>query len=268
MTETPEMIAVDRPDWLEDLYQRARQQPDTVRLIGQGAAGQPFEGFVELEDSWGDEARIVDTARISTTRARVGRVERMQDRDWRLLEKLFSENHGTPFETVYVRFRLVAPIFVLRQFVKHRISSWNEMSLRYRKPLGYSAPLTADLRGPVLSAEDAAAIEAHNAAGQALYQEIYAKALARIAADETLDAGERAARRARARELCRYSVGVAEFSDIYWTLNARSLFNLFALRLKPTAQLEARRFAVAMHETFSHQFPRLGEFANHLGESH
>ncbi|MCY0872536.1 MAG: FAD-dependent thymidylate synthase, partial [Acidithiobacillus caldus] len=84
----------------EEMEQRLRLNPQGCRRIGNF-------GFIELEDSWGDEATILNTARISTTNNRLHSVADFSDRDRRLLYQLLRDQHGTPFETVYFRFRFI-----------------------------------------------------------------------------------------------------------------------------------------------------------------
>lgn len=84
---------------------------------------------VELIDSMGTEDRIVQVAKVST----LGADSRDAEGNTRLLKYLYRDQHGVPFEHVYFTFYLEIPIFVSRQIVKHRISSINEESGRYRE---------------------------------------------------------------------------------------------------------------------------------------
>jgi len=242
-----------------EMDQRLRLHPEACRRIGNF-------GFIELEDSWGDEATILNTARISTTNNRLHSVADFSDRDRRLLYQLLRDQHGTPFETVYFRFRFIAPIFVLRQWVKHRISSWNEFSLRYRKPISEAYIPDLDARSvggfPVL---DDSAMAEYTAFMEQLfrwYEAQYEKACARIelARSEGLipaKTGGRDPYRGRARELLRNVLPVATYSDVYWTVNFRSLMNFFRLRRKPDAQYEIRQYADAAYALFAARYPLL-----------
>ncbi|MGC9127404.1 MAG: FAD-dependent thymidylate synthase [Acidithiobacillus sp.] len=244
-----------------EMDERLRLHPEGCRRIGNF-------GFIELEDSWGDEATILNTARISTTNNRLHSVADFSDRDRRLLFQLLRDQHGTPFETVYFRFRFIAPIFVLRQWVKHRVSSWNEFSMRYRKPISeaYVPDLAArSVDGfPVL---DGTAVAEYTALMEQLfqwYEAQYDKACARIelAREEGLlppKVGGRDPYRGRARELLRNVLPVATYSDVYWTVNFRSLMNFFRLRRKPDAQYEIRQYADAAYELFGARYPLLRE---------
>ncbi len=243
----------------EEIAKRLALHPESCRRIGNF-------GFIELEDSWGDEATIINTARISSTNNRLPDAASFSEKDRKLLYQLLRDQHGTPFETVYFRFRFIAPIFVLRQWVKHRISSWNEFSMRYRKPI--SVAYLPDLQArsvegfAVLDEEAMDEYEKLLDSLFAWYERNYNKACARI--DQCREegiippkSGGRDPYRGRARELLRNVMPVAAYSDVYWTINFRSLMNFFRLRRKPDAQYEIRQYADAAYELFAHRLPLL-----------
>ncbi|MCE5359481.1 FAD-dependent thymidylate synthase [Candidatus Igneacidithiobacillus taiwanensis] len=243
----------------EEIQARLRIAPEACLRIGNF-------GFIELEDSWGDEATIVNTARISTTNNRLRNAESFSERDRNLLYQLLRDQHGTPFETVYFRFRFVAPIFVLRQWVKHRISSWNEFSMRYRKPISEAyIPDLAARSVDGYAVLDEQAVQEYEELLQGLfawYERQYEQACARIDADREAGlipakSGGRDPYRGRARELLRNVMPVAAYSDVYWTVNFRSLMNFFRLRRKPDAQYEIRQYADAAYLLFSRRLPLL-----------
>ena len=244
-----------------EIEDRLRIHPDGCMRIGNF-------GFIELEDTWGDEATIINTARISTTNNRLASVESFTDRDRNLLYQLLRDQHGTPFETVYFRFRFIAPIFVLRQWVKHRVSSWNEFSMRYRKPISEAYAPDADARTvegyEVLDEQSMDEYRALLDSLFAWYEKQYATACMRI--DQARESGAlppkvggRDPYRGRARELLRNIMPVAAYSDVYWTVNFRSLMNFFHLRRKPNAQYEIRQYADAAYILFARRYPLLSE---------
>lgn len=245
----------------KEIELRCRLNPELTRRIANF-------GFIELEDTWGDEATIINTARISSTNKRLPDLSAFTEKDNKLLYLLLKHNHGTPFETVYFRFRFIAPIFVMRQWVKHRISSWNEFSQRYRKPISAAYAPDKDARtvdGFEVLGEDQ--VEEYTELTGKLfewYEEQYQKACERI--DAAREKGEipqksggRDPYRGRARELLRNVTPVAAYSDVYWTVNFRSLMNFFNLRRKPDAQYEIRQYADAAFDMFRKKFPLLGE---------
>jgi flavin-dependent thymidylate synthase len=86
-------------------------------------------GFVRLDDAMADDLSVVNSARVSFGR----RVAEMGDADAGLIRFLMRERHGTPFEHNSFRFHVRAPIFVAREWFRHRVGSFNEFSMRYAK---------------------------------------------------------------------------------------------------------------------------------------
>jgi thymidylate synthase (FAD) len=252
----------------EEIETRCSLNPDFAQRIGNF-------GFIELEDSWGDEATIINTARISTTNHRLENLEDFGDKDRNLLYHLLSHNHGTPFETVHFRWRIIAPIFVLRQWMRHRICSFNEFSQRYRMPI--TAFFIPDEQSrtvdgfQVITDEQTERYEKLMNSLHEFYQTEYADVCQRLDAAEASGeikkiAGGRNPYRARARELLRNAMPVSTYSDLYWTINFRSLMNFFALRRKPDAQQEIRQFADCAYKMFQLRFPLLAETMNRVIE--
>lgn len=245
----------------QEIELRCQMHPASTRRIGNF-------GFIELDDSWGDESTIVNTARISSTNKRLQSQADFGDKDRQLLYLLLKDNHGTPFETVYFRYRFIAPIFVLRQWVKHRISSWNEFSMRYRKPISMAyIPDRAACSVDGFEVLDPAAVSEYEQLMAQLfdwYETHYERACTRIDAARasgvlTDQAGGRDPYRGRARELLRNVTPVAAYSDVYWTVNFRSLMNFFNLRRKADAQYEIRQYADAAFELFAARMPLLAD---------
>ncbi len=231
------------------------------------------ESLVILEDTWGNEGRICDTARLSASDRRVEGQE-LDERDKNLLKQLLFGSHGTPFETLYFRWGLRMPIFVARQFVKHRMSSWNEMSRRYRgKPTPYYTP-TKDLLEvdgfPIFSKQDLIQYETALNSIQHIRENLLESAYGRIEKarkEGTLPPDTKDGRdpwRARARELVRGIQPVSEYTEVIWTLNFRSLMNILFLRTDVHAQHETRQYAIAMEEALQQEFPYLHQLARHF----
>lgn len=245
----------------EEIETRCRLNPRFAQRIGNF-------GFLELEESWGDEATILNTARISTTNRRIKDLEAFDDRDRQLLYHLLAHNHGTPFESVYLRWRVIAPIFVLRQWMRHRICSFNEFSQRYRTPITACFVPDAEARTvqgfQVMTDEQTRRYEALMASLHQFYQTEYEAVCRRLEEAEARgeiepSSGGRNPYRARARELLRNAMPVSTYSDLYWTINFRSLMNFFSLRRKPDAQREIRVYADCAFAMFQRRFPLLAE---------
>lgn len=88
-------------------------------------------GYIEPVNHWGDEELIISSARMSTDGGFRGWGTLEAPGDERLLKYLWAHHHSTPFEVCGATFELKAPIFVMRELVRHRTLSFNEMSARY-----------------------------------------------------------------------------------------------------------------------------------------
>ena len=104
-------------------------------------------GFVRLDGSMASDLSVVNAARVSFAR----RKEVMEDGDAGLIRFLMRERHGTPFEHNAFRFHIRAPIFVAREWFRHRIGSFNEFSMRYAKATDeFYVPAPEDVRSQQL----------------------------------------------------------------------------------------------------------------------
>src|SRR5579862_2661748 len=203
-------------------------------------------GFVRLDASMADDLSVVNAARVSFARHK----DQMDDSDSGLIRFLMRERHGTPFEHNSFRFHVRAPIFVAREWMRHRTNSFNEFSLRYAKATeDFYIPKPEDVRTQVgkpgaytFEPVDAELAETTREELKALYQQAY-DTYARL-----VEAGV-------ARELARSVLPVGAYTQFYWTVNARSLMNFVSLRAAETAQREIRRYAEAVEAFFAGQMP-------------
>lgn len=177
---------------------------------------------VELIDSMGDLERIVQAARVSTK----GASSLDSKADEGLVRYLFKNKHASPFEHVVFTFYVQAPIFVTREMLRHRISSFNEESGRYKQmdPLFY-------VPGPERALVQVGKVGAYNfVAGTDEQREVvedaheYAYFVAYQQYTRMLEAGI-------AREVARNVLPVGLFSSLYYTVNLRSLTNFLSLRV-------------------------------------
>lgn len=235
---------------------------------------------VTVEDTWGDESRILDTARLSASDKRADQ-DNLTLQDKRLLRELLYAQHGVPFETVCLRIRMEIPIFVARQLVKHRMSSWSEMSKRYRGGVGeFYVPtlqaFTVEVPGyapftVITQKEIKVYTELTQELGRArerwlknMYDRIEA-----ARAQGLLPPDPKTGRdpyRARAREAARLLEPVSEYTEVVWTMNARSAANVFFLRLDEHAQHETRWVAEQIWIAFKEAFPLLSRFMERYRE--
>lgn len=195
-------------------------------------------GYVELIDSMGDDLRVVNAAQASFDKRSAG----FGERERAILRFLMREEHGVPFEHVVFTFGLRLPIFLARQFVKHRMSSWSEQSGRYdefESPQFY-VPKNYEVRTQV---GKPGAYTYEPVAGQVA--ESYVHFLNR--SNETaLHAYRYALSTGVAKEQARLVLPVNLYTNVVWTMNFRSLSNFLHLRNDSHAQAEAQVYAKAM----------------------
>src|SRR3954467_6359545 len=203
-------------------------------------------GFVRLDAVMADDLSVVNAARVSFG----ARVEEMDDRNAGLVRFLMRERHGTPFEHNFFRFHIKAPLFVTREWQRHRAGSFNERSGRYSElPDEFYVPAAGDVRTQVGKpgaytfeplADDAAEsvrddIRASYVASYARYQELLERGVA--------------------KEVARTVLPVGLYTEFFWSVNARSLMNFLSLRNAAAAQHEIRVYAEAAEIHFARAMP-------------
>jgi thymidylate synthase (FAD) len=218
----------------------------TERVIADDAIRVLDHGFVRLDDAMATDLSVVNAARVSFAR----RKEEMDDADAGLIRFLMRERHGTPFEHNAFRFHVRSPIFVAREWFRHRVGSFNEFSMRYAKATeDFYVPEPEDVRTQVgrPGAYSFEAVEAELAERtREELKDVYEHAYATY--DRLVAAGV-------ARELARAVIPVGAYTEFFWTVNARALMNFVSLRAAETAQQEIRRYADAVEELFAGWMP-------------
>jgi thymidylate synthase (FAD) len=221
-------------------FQRA-----TVESL-EACLGKPFpaldHGFVRVVDYMGNDAAIVQAARVS-----YGAGTKSVSEDAGLINYLMMNAHTSPFEMCEIKLHVKLPIFVARQWIRHRTANVNEVSGRYsvlpneyylpeatqlcyqsaRNKQGKSDALPPEQQGQVLEClrSDAAQIFAH-------YREMLA-----------LSNDENAAEQGLTRELARINLPLSTYTEWYWKIDLHNLLHFLALRLTPHAQYEIRTYA-------------------------
>ena len=203
-------------------------------------------GFVRLDGALADDLSVVNGARVSFAR----RKEEMDDSDGGLIRFLMRERHGTPFEHNAFRFHVRCPIFVAREWFRHRVGSFNEFSMRYARASDeFYVPDPEDVRTqvgkPGAYSFEPVSDELAEQTREKL-QEVYDAAYQTY--EELVEAGV-------AREVARAALPVGAYTEFYWTVNARSLMNFISLRNSETAQREIRRYAEACERFLEEQMP-------------
>jgi len=203
-------------------------------------------GFVRLDGSMATDLSVVNAARVSFAR----RKEEMEEADEGLIRFLMRDRHGTPFEHNSFRFHVRAPIFVAREWFRHRIGSFNEFSMRYAMATDeFYVPAPEDVRSQVGKPGAYSFEPVTDELAQATREELAAVYAAAYAAYERL------VEQGVARELARAVMPVGAYTEFYWTVNARALMNFVSLRAAETAQREIRRYADAVEQLFAERMP-------------
>lgn len=200
-------------------------------------------GFVRLVDSMGSDLSIVRSARVSYDAAwRAGADE---GKDEKLINFLYNNGHNTPFESVTLTFEVKAPIFVIRQWHRHRTWSYNEVSARYTElPAEFYVP-KADHIGEQSKGNKQCRDIHHNAESHT-----YAMSKARTMMGDSNAAAFSIYRALLSegvpRELARTVLPLATYTHMFATVNLNNLFKFLGERLHPHAQWEIQQYAQAL----------------------
>jgi thymidylate synthase (FAD) len=213
-------------------------------------------GFVRLVDYLGGDARIVQAARVS-----YGEGTKTLREDKALIDYLLRHRHTSPFEQVIFTFHVKMPIFVARQWVRHRTARLNEISGRYSvmrdefylpRPFEVRYQSRQNKQGSdpeavpeALCQEVIALLEADQARAYADYQTLLAKGIA--------------------RELARVNLPLSLYTEMYWQIDLHNLFHFLRLRLDWHAQYEIRAYSEAIAKIVQAVCPLAYEaFEEHL----
>jgi thymidylate synthase (FAD) len=199
-------------------------------------------GYVRLVDHMGNDLSVVRSARVSHDADwRAGEDE---GKDEKLIGYLMNNRHTTPFECVTFTFEVKAPIFVFRQWHRHRTQSYNELSARYSElPEEYYVPEPKNIGTQSEHTKQARSDESlpehlvdtvpllmheHNTRAFILYRNLLEHGVP--------------------RELARSVLPVATYSRMFCTMNLHNLFHFLGLRMDKHAQWEIREYANAMYD--------------------
>jgi len=197
------------------------------------------KGFIRLVDSMGSDDAIVQAARVS-----YGKGTTKLNRDKALIRYLLRHRHSTPFEMVELKFHAKMPIFVARQWVRHRTANINEYSLRYSEAQhDFYIPDEKDIHFQSTfnkQGRDDTEVPAKLKKKVIQYfKDISEKTFSIY--DELNEAGI-------ARELARGILPVNLYTEWYWKNDLHNIFHFLRLRIDEHAQYEIRVFANAMAE--------------------
>lgn len=210
---------------------------DNSRLIGKRVSVLD-DGWVELQDIMGNDLAIINAARVSFLGESKG-----DEQDKKLLFYLLRHRHTTPFEMVEFKFRIKCPLFVARQWMRHRTWSYNEVSRRYTSvdisfytPQGWRQQSASNKQGSAGKVDSAVAeqltqrLQEHHQRGLQFY-------------NEAVEAGI-------AKEQARIFLPQSMYTQFVGKVDAHNLLHFIGLRMAPDAQYEIRVYAKAIFEEF------------------
>ncbi|NDB81673.1 MAG: FAD-dependent thymidylate synthase [Alphaproteobacteria bacterium] len=214
---------------------------------------KPFKvldhGFVRVIDYMGDDSSIVQAARVS-----YGKGTKQISQDKGLINYLMRHKHTTPFEMCDIKFHIKLPIFIARQWIRHRTASVNEYSARYSiMGSDFYIPTTNDL-APQSSLNKQGRSESSLSPEEAsrilsILQEdasrCYGNYIDMMNQDESGNIIDES-KIGVSRELARMNLTLNHYTEWYWKINLHNLLHFLALRADPHAQLEIRLYAEAM----------------------
>ena len=213
---------------------RGEELPENIRKVR-----VLDNGYVELIDWLGDDGAVVEAARQSTT-GQAGTPEE----DRKLIRYLMKNRHTSPFEMVDFVFDCKMPIFVARQWVRHRTASLNEYSGRYSRMISdmYLPPLSRlkESGQGVINKQGSEGHISEDLAVQIQENMSMEQAVLLSGYDEYLARGI-------SKEIARVNTPVATYTKWRWKMNLHNMFHFFGLRLDEHAQWEMRQYAWAMY---------------------
>jgi len=214
-------------------------------------------GFVRVVDYMGDDSSIVQSARVS-----YGKGTKKVSTDEGLIKYLMRHWHSTPFEMCEIKYHVKLPIFIARQWIRHRTANVNEYSARYsildkefyipaKEQLSAQSTINRQGRGDLITGDQADEVlkilkdDATRTYGN------YEKMLNEKFDGSTIDEGKPGL----ARELARMNLTLNSYTQWYWKTDLLNLLNFLFLRADSHAQYEIRVYAEAMLDTVKKWVP-------------
>lgn len=238
-------------------------------------------GYVKFIESWGSDERIIEAARMSTDKGFIGwgddshseqcpnYGDKLKDKpceacdrktgDEKLLAYLYNHKHMTPFEMAGMVIEVQAPIFVFREWHRHRTQSYNELSARYTElpNLFYLPSLERLMAGKQSKSNKQSSTEGFTEEEARRVQECMETqyAACRTVYESLLGCGV-------AREIARSVIPVAQYSRMRASANLRNWLAFLTLRMDSSAQYEIRQYANIVGTIIAQKFPRTWSLFN------
>lgn len=241
---------------------------------------EPFKvldkGFIRVIDYMGNDAAVTQAARVS-----YGKGTKTVSKDKGLIDYLMRHRHTTPFEMCEIKFHVKLPIFIARQWIRHRTANVNEYSARYSvlskefyipepDQLAVQSMTNMQGRGDVLSTEESQRVlEILKGDAERCYDH-YQEMLNQDEQENILDEN----RLGLTRELARMNLTMNYYTEWYWKIDLHNLLHFISLRADPHAQYEIRAYADVMADLvkkwvpFSYEaFVKYRQNATHLSQT-
>lgn len=215
------------------------------------------EGYIDLIESWGSDAEVVRAARMSTDKGFLGWGDEEKSGDEKLLSYLWKNRHTTPFEQAGASIEVQAPIFVFREWHRHRTQSYNEFSARYSvmpnihwypslDRIKQSANANKQAQGVIPLIDSDTILNKWINQGIDLQQQIYTHY-------------ELGLRLGVPKEVARFNTPVSRYSKMRASANLLNWLRFLGLRADPHAQLEIQEYAYKLTDILEKEFPRTME---------
>ena len=240
---------------LEEIEALRSEKTETARVTApelEAVLYQPIEvldhGFVRVIDYMGDDSSVVQSARVS-----YGKGTKKISNDKGLIKYLMRHRHSTPFEMCEIKFHIKLPIFIARQWIRHRTANVNEYSARYSildkefyipsaENLAAQSQINNQGRGDALTDDEASnVIQILKNDAEQTYAN-YETLLNENSSGGVLDEGKSGI----ARELARMNLTLNTYTQWYWKIDLNNLLHFLALRADDHAQYEIRVYADVM----------------------
>ena len=240
---------------LEEIEALRSEKTETARVTApelEAVLYQPIEvldhGFVRVIDYMGDDSSVVQSARVS-----YGKGTKKISNDKGLIKYLMRHRHSTPFEMCEIKFHIKLPIFIARQWIRHRTANVNEYSARYSildkefyipsaENLAAQSQINNQGRGDALTDDEASnVIQILKNDAEQTYAN-YETLLNENSSGGDLDEGKSGI----ARELARMNLTLNTYTQWYWKIDLNNLLHFLALRADDHAQYEIRVYADVM----------------------
>ncbi len=235
------------PEQLAEIEQLREQRSSTLRAVSEGMEGHLYtaypvldHGFVRVIDYMGDDAAICQAARVS-----YGKGTKSVQNDEGLIRYLMRHWHSTPFEMCEIKLHVKLPVFVARQWIRHRTANVNEYSARYSildrefyipapEHVAAQSVVNNQGRGDILTGEEAARVLEILKADSARAYDNYENMISQDG------------QQGLARELARMNLPANIYTQWYWKVDLHNLLHFLRLRADAHAQYEIRVYAEEM----------------------